>query len=372
MRLLALLHRWAGGIAGLLLALIGLSGTALVWEEYWIGLPGADAPLRADPAALGAAVEAALALDPALSRITFADEGMGMHQAIFQGGGGAYLTQGAEVVDRWDSLWGRPELWLFDLHHYLFLGETGKTLTGVLGLLLIAFTATGAILWWRTRRTFRFRLWPARLTRSAIVRQHRDLGVVASPLLLLAAVTGTMMVFPALSEALLSPWASAAPAQILPSAAAEQRGRIELQPTGRPGNGADWRVLMANAQAAFPDAAARRLTLPAAPGEPATLRLRQGFEWTPNGRTYVYLDLASARVLATDDPAAGDTAAKITEKFYPIHAGKVGGLLWHGLLTFAGLTLALLGTLATWSFWFAPSTRPAARAVPAGALEPAE
>ena len=40
MKLLALLHRWAGGIVGLLLAVIGLSGTVLVWEEYWIGLPG--------------------------------------------------------------------------------------------------------------------------------------------------------------------------------------------------------------------------------------------------------------------------------------------------------------------------------------------
>src|SRR3546814_11392760 len=70
--------------------------------------------------------------------------------------------QAGEVVDRWDSLWGRPELWLFDLHHYLFLGETGKTLTGVLGLLLLAFAVSGLVLWWRTRKTFGFRLWPGR------------------------------------------------------------------------------------------------------------------------------------------------------------------------------------------------------------------
>src|SRR5690606_36863012 len=53
MRLLALLHRWVGGIVGLLLAVIGLSGTLLVWEEYWIGLAGADDPLRGDLAAMG-------------------------------------------------------------------------------------------------------------------------------------------------------------------------------------------------------------------------------------------------------------------------------------------------------------------------------
>jgi uncharacterized iron-regulated membrane protein len=352
MKLLALLHRWAGGIVGLLLAVIGLSGTVLVWEEYWLGLPGADEALRGDPAEIGAAVEAAIALDPTLSRITFADETMGLHHAYYADGGGAYLTQAGEVVDRWDSLWGRPELWLFDLHHYLFLGENGKYLTGALGLLLLAFAVTGLILWWRTRKTFRLRLWPARMTRSAIVRQHRDIGVIASPLLLMAGFTGAMMCFPALSDALLTPWTDPARAAAEPPSASSAPGRVT-----------DWGAVMLNAQAAFPDAEPRRLMISAEPGAALALRMRQDFEWTPNGRTYVYLDPATAQVLGTNDAAASDTAAAISEKFYPVHAGKVGGLLWHLALTFSGLTLVLLGTLATWSFWFAGSAKPLARRV---------
>ena len=43
--------------------------------------------------------------------------------------------------------------------------------------------------------------WPSRMTRSAIVRQHRDIGVVASPLLLIAALTGSVMIFKPMSEA---------------------------------------------------------------------------------------------------------------------------------------------------------------------------
>jgi uncharacterized iron-regulated membrane protein len=354
MALLALLHRWTGGIVGLLLAVIGLSGTVLVWEEAWIGLPGADAPLRGDAVQIGKVVAAAVAERPGLSRITFADERMGLHQAIYTDKGGAYLTQGGAVVDRWESLWGRPELWLFDLHHYLFLGEMGKYVTGGLGILLIAFTITGAMLWWRTRRTFAFRLWPTRMTRSAIVRQHRDIGMVASPLLLIAAATGSLMIFPALSAALLSPWAD--PAKIAPR---------PPMGAGAMGPETDWQRLMANAQAAFPGAAPRRLTLPAAPGTPLTLRLRQDFEWTPNGRTYVYLDAATARVLAVDDPAAGDTRSAIVEKFYPIHAGKVGGLIWRLALTFTGLVVTLLGTLTTWSFWSTKAARPAVPMTPA-------
>lgn len=362
MKLLAFLHRWTGGIVGLLLAVIGLSGTVLVWEESWIGLPGADDPLRGDAAEIGAAVEAAVALDPALSRITFADERMGLHQAIYADGGGAYLTQAGEVVDRWDSLWGRPELWLFDLHHYLFLGENGKYITGALGLLLLAFSITGVILWWRMRWTFRFRLWPARMTRSAIVRQHRDIGLVASPLLLMAAFTGAMMCFPALSAALLAPWTDPTKVATVPP-----------QVGSKAGSATDWRKVMATAHAAFPEAAPRRLMLPAEPGTPIALRLRQDFEWTPNGRTYIWVDPATAEVATTENPAAGDTASAITEKFYPVHAGKVGGLPWQFALTFAGLTLVLLGTFATWSFWFGKPVPPRSRPARAEAIaEPAE
>lgn len=105
--------------------------------------------------------------------------------------------------------------------------------------------------------------------------------------------------------------------------------------------------------------------LPAAPGKPLTLRLRQEFEWTPNGRTYVYLDPATARVLAVDDPAGDDTSSAIVEKFYPVHAGKVGGLTWRLALTFSGLILTLLSTLATWSFWVTRTVRPAVTIAPA-------
>ena len=45
MKLLSFLHRWAGGVIGLLLAVLGLSGTILVWEGEWISLPGAGDPV---------------------------------------------------------------------------------------------------------------------------------------------------------------------------------------------------------------------------------------------------------------------------------------------------------------------------------------
>ncbi|WP_137680395.1 PepSY-associated TM helix domain-containing protein [Aurantiacibacter suaedae] len=351
MKALSLLHRWTGGIVGLLLAVIGLSGTALLWEDSWILLEGADDAPISSPADLGAAVEVAMQAAPGLSRITFAGEDIGLHQAVYSDGSGAYITQDGTVVERWSGMWERPELWLFDLHHYLLLGDNGKTITGILGIVMLVFTITGLILWWRTRKTFRFRLWPARYTASAIIRHHRDLGVVASPLLLVAAATGTLIVFPEISSFLLAPVSGERAKPDLPS---------DLAPVAET---TDWARVMANAQAAYPEAAARRLMMPAAPGEPIAIRFRQGFEWTPNGRSYVWVVPDTAAVAAKDDPSGRDMASAITEKYYPIHAAKVGGLLWRLVMTFAGFALAVLGSLATWSFWRGKVSSPSVRVV---------
>ena len=339
MKLLSWLHRWTGGVAGLLLAILGLSGTVLLWEDSWILLPGADEPAIADPAKLGETVSAALEEGPGLSRITFASDEIGLHQAIYADGSGANFAQDGALVDRWTSIWGRPELWLFDLHHYLLVGETGKTITGILGLLLLGFSISGLVLWWRTRKTFRLRLWPARITTSAVVRHHRDLGAVASPLLILTALTGAMMVFPSISNVLLWPLASDTQDIVPPDDLAGYSRQT------------DWTRVMTRAQAAFPDAVPRRIMLPGEAGAPIALRLRQDFEWTPNGRTYVWLDPADASIVGTGDPAMQDLASAVTEKFYPVHAAKVGGLAWRLLMTVGGLALVLLGSLATWSFW---------------------
>ena len=342
MQLLTTLHRWTGGIVGLILAIIGLSGTVLVWEDAWISLPGAGEGYHSTTADLALALNVAAAEEGReLTRMTFADDGMGLHLAAYADGGGAYVDQSGRIVDSWGSLWGRPELWLFDLHHYLFLGHSGEYVAGAMGVLLFAFVITGVILWWRTRKTFAFRLWPKRMSRSAIIRQHRDIGMVAAPMLLISAVTGALMIFSPLSDALLSPLA--------------RSGGDVAQPEYTVGTAVghpDYGALMTNGQAAFPDARPRRFQTPKQPGKPAVLRLRQASEWTPNGRSYAYLDPATGALVGTDDPALGDARQSLQEKFYPVHAGKVGGVVWKLLLTFGGLALILLGTLASWSFWF--------------------
>ena len=343
MKLLSLLHRWTGGVIGLLLAILGLSGTILLWEGEWIALPGAGDPVverveRIAPIAVRAMADGA-------TRITFASEEIGLHHVAFEGGAGAYVRQDGAVAASWSGMWERPELWIFDLHHHLFAGHNGELVTGYAGLIGLAFVITGSILWWRSRRTFEWRLWPRRMQPGPIVRHHRDIGILIAPLLILSFTTGAAMIFDDAAAALLSPLGRTA-AAAAPTA-----------PPAPPASGpAAVATMLATAKARFPQAALRRLTVPAKPDAPFALRMRQPFEWTPNGRTTLFFDGRGA-LIRVDDPAGAGTAASVTEKFYPLHAAKVGGLAMKLLLTASGLGLALLGTLATWSFWFRRVTR---------------
>ena len=340
MKLLSFLHRWTGGLLGLLLALLGLSGTILLWEGEWVTLPHAGDPLAENVRTIGAIAERETAAGAL--RITFASEEIGLHHVAKEGGAGAYVAQDGTTVASWASEWERPEFWLFDLHHHLFSGDTGELVAGWAGVAGLLFVVTGTILWWRSRRAFKLRLWPKRFQPGPIVSHHRDIGIIAAPLLLLSFVTGTGMVFGDAAKWVLSPFGKveqATPPEIAPAA-----GRAPVA------------AMLARAKARFPDATLRRLTFPSKPGQPWSVRIRQPFEWTPNGRTTLYFD-AQGRLLRVDDPATASRAAAINETFYPVHSAKVGGLGWKLVMTLSGLALTLLGSLTTWSFWVRKAKR---------------
>lgn len=344
MRLVDLIHRWTGALLGLLLALLGLSGALLLWKQWWV--PGAGGGAPADPAAV---LEAATALNPGY--VLLGSDDFGLTRVGRADGSGAYLDASGAVVAQWAGPLERPELWLFELHHKLLAGETGETVTGFLGLAAIAFVVTGLILWWRTRATFAPRLLPKRLSRPAILRHHRDLGVISAPLILLAALTGSMMVLKPFGHALLAPLsgAGAIEASLKPPAA-----------KGGPADQVDVAALLAVARQRFPAAEPRMLVWPRKPGELITLRARQPGEWHPNGRTTLWFDGATGRLVEARDALALPTGARAWNALYPLHAAGVGGLAFRLAMTAAGLALGLLGSLTVWSFW---TGRPRARRV---------
>lgn len=353
MKLLDTLHRWTGGLIGLVLALLGLSGTILLYEHLWIGVPGSGDPLRGDLTTMAAATEKMLEGTGAQG-IIYADERFGLHQLRFGEGAGAYANQSGEMVSRWASQWERPELWIFDFHHHLFAGDSGEWVIGIAGLAGLFFVISGAILWWRTRKTFQFRLWPKRMSRPAIVMHHRDLGIIAAPLLLISVVTGTMMIFRPFAMIMVAPFGSPAETAKALEPPKYKGGPLAEKP--------DFTAMLTEARRRFPDAEFRIFSLPRKPGDPISLRMKQPAEWLPNGRTSIAFDAATGEVLAARDALALPSGAQAFNMAFPIHASKVGGWTWRILMTISGLAMTLLGSLAVWTFWF-KRPKPAKRAV---------
>ncbi|WEK40680.1 MAG: PepSY-associated TM helix domain-containing protein [Candidatus Brevundimonas colombiensis] len=347
MRLLDGLHRWSGGLIGLLLVVIGFSGLTLVHKDAWLRatLPHA-ADARSTDAGRTVSAMTAIFSDPRATSVILASPSLSVHRVTYGDvGHGAYVDQTGRVVTRWDSKWARPEVWLFDLHHYLLAGDVGKTVAGFAGLTGIGFVVTGVILWWRTRRSFEWRLWPRAWTRFGILRHHRDLGVLAAPLLIVTFATGAMMTLKPIEAAVLSLFSSRADLAAAVAIPARKGGAYV------PG-GADWARILQTAGRRFPDAQVRVITVPSKPGALIAVRLRQSGEPTPNGRTFLWFDPADGALVGVRDARALPTGARIAAYEYPIHSGKIGGWFWIGAITLSGLALITLGGFGVYTFWF--------------------
>jgi len=355
MKTLRLLHRWTGGLIGLLLALLGFTGALLVHEDAFLRatVPHAADAQRQDTATLAAMATKIFAQKDRPRSILLASERMGLNSLTYKDERAAYADQDGHVVQAWSSNWARPELWLFDFHHHLFNGDAGEIVGGIAGLAGLGFVVTGLILWWPTRRMFHLRLWPRMMKRAAIVHHHRDLGVLIAPLLILSLTTGAAMNLKWFSQALRAPFT--------PPAVMEKASAAPKIKGGKLAEGLDWAQVIGAAKARFPGAEVRTIGLPQKKDGLIAIRLRQQGEWLPNGRSMAWFDPATGRMVASRDAFAMPLGSRIANADYPLHAAKVGGLAYRLVMTVSGLTLTLLGTLAVATFWGNPAGLPKRR-----------
>src|SRR5262245_56896580 len=141
MRWIDQIHRWTGALIGVLLAAMGLSGTLLIHEDAWLRatVPHASDARATDTTAYGAALERLMAEPTRPTNVTFPSDSLGVFRLNFGDGAGGYADASGAIVSRWDTKWERPEVWLFDFHHHLFMGDVGTTGVGILALIGLGF-----------------------------------------------------------------------------------------------------------------------------------------------------------------------------------------------------------------------------------------
>ena len=76
MRLVRLAHRWTGGLIGLLLFVLGLTGTVLVFKDDWLRavVPHAAEARVSDPRLIGAALDQAFSAPDRPRSVILADD----------------------------------------------------------------------------------------------------------------------------------------------------------------------------------------------------------------------------------------------------------------------------------------------------------
>jgi len=206
--------------------------------------------------------------------------------------------------------------WLFDLHYTLLLEDRGRQWVGWIGLFMSASLICGVYLWWPNSR----RWWRALKLqmRPGVVRATYDVhaltGVYTGVLLLVLCLTGVALAWPQTTQAVLG-----------------------ANPMGRHGVLAPRKVLaqapldldagLALARQQFPQAELRWVELPARGQTMLSVRLHQASE--PGRRfpkTQVWVDLAAGQVVAVNNPLAQGPGYQIQAWLHPLHNGEAFGL----------------------------------------------
>ncbi|MEK7393055.1 MAG: PepSY-associated TM helix domain-containing protein [Fibrobacterota bacterium] len=255
--------------------------------------------------------------------------------------------------------------WVERIHRWFGSREIGGMITGVSVLLCLVLTCTGLVLWWpRKLAGLRNVVWPKRGLRAKARdwQWHNAVGILALPLLVVIALTGTVMSWK---------WAEGV---LYAAAGAEAPRRAQAKPIGKEGAMKDreakgihipdknWQGWMDTALAHAPQGwTSAWISAPQKPGLGASVNFRTNVEPVPSGGTAVLTPLGGFEAWK---PARIDFGTRLRFMVKPLHTGELFG--WVGqlamaLASVATLLLAWTGVAMSWRRFFKRSRSDFAR-----------
>ena len=342
------IHGTLGLLAGVLLALIGLTGALGVYggaidaflNPGLSGLnPGTPLPLERHYATLkehypdhtgswtlnlpkseGEAL-IAIAEKPRLTQnLSFRPLMVGLDPAT------------SKIISTREKGW-TLRTFLVRLHASFLAGRWGKNLVGVLGIALLFSSFMGLGLWITQRRPLaeRFRLERHKGMLVFLSDLHHLMGIFLAPVLLGLALTGIALVFPSVPETLLG-------AKDLSHGDAGK----PIQSTGSQAHGApiqlDAAILLARGP--FPHAEVRGVTTPEGPNGSIQVHFKQAQESSDrHPLTAVWIDAYSGQILEVLNPLRMGAGQRLETLIWPIHTGEWAGGSWRLLWLITGLSL---------------------------------
>ncbi len=350
-KLLISMHRWVGLVIGLLLVLVGISGSALVYRadiERWQTAPYRNVEPLDEVRSIDDWVVAARAFAPrkVLARITFPADERDAAQVFVRLAGARNLKQSElEVVyvDPYRAVaLGSKQAnsglmwWLQDFHYALFSGEPGLKFNGLGAAALVLLALSGPVLWWPG---WKRRAAALRVRSRPVAAKWRDLhavsGVFLCLALLLIGVTGVYYAFRSTSAAVVMLSTGNAARAVPQSPPQAGTSMLSLQ------------NLLTRAQALQPQAHFDELRPARAPGGAASLTFRDRGERV-FARHRLFLDPQSGALLRLDHYDQLTASERLMANMQPWHFGYFAGRWSQWLWVLAGLLPAFLFGSGMW------------------------
>ncbi len=349
---------WLFGIsAGLVLALMGITGAAYSFQEEILRLLNPDTLTVQvqeagvlPPAELVSKIEAAEGKRVADLRV---ETGSGHAARVFFAPAPGERRGPMRYFDPYTGeLLGEPVGQQFfglmlQLHRYLALGEFGKQITAACTLILIFFCLSGLYLRW-PRKAGSWRAWLtldwSRKGRSFNWDLHAVAGTWCLLFYLMAALTGLFWSYDWYRDGLNRLLADGPTGQHGKPGErrGEGRGRPGMQaPSGPPlvvDYDAVWKSIR---ETAGPTMSAYNLRLPPVGGQPATVFYVLEDAAHPRALNQIILDPASGKVTRSERYSDKSFKAQLLTSIYALHVGEYFGLPGRILMMLASLSMPL-------------------------------
>lgn len=238
-----------------------------------------------------------------------------------------------EVVKK--RFWGDFVMtWIYDLHYTLLLAHTGKIIMSIVGGLLLVSLISGMYLWWPRSGKWSVALTikPKASKQRFIYDLHKVAGVYGLVVMLVLTFTGIFLEIPEYANPIIgffSPLEEPPKPQSLPSPATKSVITIDKA--------------VSIAQTVFPEAELRWIETPHDAQGSFRINLRQTGEVSRRfPKTNVWIDQYSGHILHAHNPVeftAGDT---FIHWLHPLHSGEAFEMPGRLLVLLTGLTCPLL------------------------------
>jgi uncharacterized iron-regulated membrane protein len=246
---------------------------------------------------------------------------------------------------QWDkSFFG----YVYKLHYELLAGQVGIVIAGIAALLLFILSLTGIILWpgWRKLIAgfkIKWNAHPKRLNFDL----HKVVGIITATFLAMIAFTGFCWNFWEQTEPLIYA-ATFTPKPVEP-ASKSIPGKMTLGLT----------EILQRTDTALPGSETTSVGLPDGPTGVFRINRKRPEEINRWGDSTVYLDQYSGEVLQIQDSRTAKLGDRVVNSFAPMHYGTFGGVWTRILYVFVGLapTALFVTGLIMWRYRKQPASK---------------